>query len=309
MIRGGVRSAGMLVGLLVLLSVACAAVDIVINEIAWAGTAASANDEWIELHNTTDVAIDLAGWTLRFDTDSTVVHLGEVAGDTLELRRAIIESDGYFLLERTDDTTVSDVEADLIYKGTLSNAGMFVELLDPAGAVADSVDGTAEGWPAGRASDETPSYATMEQDLSDERDIIWVDADPRLASGLDANGNPLCGTPRAENAVAVLRRVAPQVDWTTPPRTLGFVSGLVVVEWSAVDPDGLDEAIQISISLLPSEGGAPFPVAEQLANAGSYEMNTLALPDGFGKLVIYAEDADGFGITTASEEFEIRNTP
>jgi hypothetical protein len=46
------------------------ALDIVLNELAWMGTLTSANDEWIELHNTTGSAIDLAGWTL-FAADGT----------------------------------------------------------------------------------------------------------------------------------------------------------------------------------------------------------------------------------------------
>ena len=37
--------------------------DVVISEIAWMGTTASSNDEWIELYNNTSSAIDFAGWT------------------------------------------------------------------------------------------------------------------------------------------------------------------------------------------------------------------------------------------------------
>jgi hypothetical protein len=35
---------------------------VVINEVAWGGTAANAAHEWIELYNTTGSAIDLTGW-------------------------------------------------------------------------------------------------------------------------------------------------------------------------------------------------------------------------------------------------------
>src|SRR3989344_7132323 len=38
---------------------------VVINEIAWAGTVASANDEWLELYNTENYDINLSGWTLK----------------------------------------------------------------------------------------------------------------------------------------------------------------------------------------------------------------------------------------------------
>ena len=43
---------------------AASALDVVINEVAWMGTNASAYHEWIELHNTTGAAIDLTSWTL-----------------------------------------------------------------------------------------------------------------------------------------------------------------------------------------------------------------------------------------------------
>jgi hypothetical protein len=38
--------------------------DVVISEVAWGGTAASPNDEWIELYNTTPDSITLTGWSL-----------------------------------------------------------------------------------------------------------------------------------------------------------------------------------------------------------------------------------------------------
>jgi hypothetical protein len=42
-----------------------APLDVVINEVAWSGTACSTYDEWIELYNNTGSPIDLNGWTLQ----------------------------------------------------------------------------------------------------------------------------------------------------------------------------------------------------------------------------------------------------
>ncbi len=39
--------------------------DIIISEVAWAGTQAFEGDEWIELYNTTSGDIDLSGWRLE----------------------------------------------------------------------------------------------------------------------------------------------------------------------------------------------------------------------------------------------------
>ena len=39
--------------------------NIIINEVAWMGTTASANSEWIELYNPSNSEVDLTGWTLE----------------------------------------------------------------------------------------------------------------------------------------------------------------------------------------------------------------------------------------------------
>ena len=82
---------------------------VLINEVAWAGTAASASDEWIELFNPNEVPISLEGW-----------QLGD-GGDISILLEGTISPAGYFLLERSDDQTVADIPADLVYGGSLSN--------------------------------------------------------------------------------------------------------------------------------------------------------------------------------------------
>lgn len=76
--------------------------SVIISEVAWGGTAASTADEWIELHNPTTQTISLAGWTLQ----GTTINIA-LSGD--------IPAEGFFLLERTDDTTISDMPADQIY--------------------------------------------------------------------------------------------------------------------------------------------------------------------------------------------------
>ena len=44
---------------------------------AWAGTAADANDEWIELYNAGDTDVDLTGWAL-YEGDTRIIGLGAV---------------------------------------------------------------------------------------------------------------------------------------------------------------------------------------------------------------------------------------
>ncbi len=108
--------------------------DVVIHELAWMGTTYSTSDEWIELHNAGDSAVDLAGWSLVAADGTPTIPL---AGS--------IEAGGYFLLERTDDGSVPGVPADQIYTGALENTGEVLELRDGASGLIDGVD----AWHAG----------------------------------------------------------------------------------------------------------------------------------------------------------------
>lgn len=177
--------------------------QLAINEVAWAGTAANARDEWIELVNNTSRDVDLTGWILRWE--GVEIPLGQVEGNAKEVRRTVIPARGFFLLERTDDTTVSDVEADLIYTGSLANEGEVLELVDPSGNVVDTANlGAESGWYAGGAADAPVPYATMERinPRGPDSATNWAGNDGVTRRGLDASGQPLNGTPKARNAAS-----------------------------------------------------------------------------------------------------------
>ncbi|MBI2038959.1 MAG: lamin tail domain-containing protein [Candidatus Niyogibacteria bacterium] len=111
-----------------------------INEVAWMGTVNSASDEWVELYS--DSAEDLDGWILSTaDGGMNVALSGTIAAG------------GYFLIERTDDSTVPDVPADLVaaFGSGLSNAGEILILKNASGAEVARVDASG-GWPAGNNS-------------------------------------------------------------------------------------------------------------------------------------------------------------
>lgn len=123
------------------------ALSVVMSEIAWMGTTASAaleraspdldpesfSDEWIELLNTTAQTIDLRGWTLRAnDGDPSIVLDGQ------------IPPYGHYLLERTDDNSALAATADQIYTGNLNNNGEDLRLSD-GGTLIDRVN----AWYAG----------------------------------------------------------------------------------------------------------------------------------------------------------------
>lgn len=168
--------------------------DVVINEVAWMGTAASSSDEWIELKNNTNSPIDLAGWRLVAEDGTPDIALS-----------GSIPAEGFFLLERKDDATVSDIVADQLY-GTdyytwaLHNDGEHLVLTNDAGAIIDEIDAST-GWFAGQAS---PDYLTMERanpSGSGNEPANWRSNAPAIAqNGMDADLNPLNGTPKAQNS-------------------------------------------------------------------------------------------------------------
>ncbi|MBN8210409.1 lamin tail domain-containing protein [Bacillus sp. NTK071] len=118
--------------------------EVVINEIAWMGTTADYNDEWVELYNNTSSPVSLDGWNLA-STDGT---------PSIPLT-GTIPANGYYLLERTDDSTVSEVSANETYSGAMGNTGEVLELRDSGGALIDNVD----AWHSG----DNDTKATMER--------------------------------------------------------------------------------------------------------------------------------------------------
>jgi len=175
--------------------------DVVINEVAWMGTQANSADEWLELYNNTDNPIDLTGWEI-LEVDGAGVET------VIEPLSGTIGAHSYYLIERTDDDTVSDIPADQppsSWGGNgLSNDGERLILKDNLGNVIDEIDASS-GWFAGTAS---PDYRSMERidptasgsDLNN-----WASNDPNIAkNGLDAGGNPINGTPKARNSATNL---------------------------------------------------------------------------------------------------------
>ncbi len=163
--------------------------DVVINEVAWMGTQASTYDEWIELHNNAESDLDLTGWSL--------VALDGTPHITLS---GTIPAHGYFLLERTDDQSVSDIPADQTYTGALRNSpeAETLTLYDAEGRVVDTANLEGGPWPAG----DNQSKSTMERVDPTAPDAAsnWCTNDGATRNGLDADGNPINGTPKAANS-------------------------------------------------------------------------------------------------------------
>lgn len=160
---------------------------IVINEVAWMGTKFSANQEWIELFNNSDTAVDLNGWKLSAaDGQPDIALTGNIA------------SQGYFLLERTTDDTITDIKADLIFVGSLSNTGEDLMLKDSAGVTVDRINAVS-GWWGGDNSAKTSMERRDPASVSKEDN--WASNDGSTTNGQDAGHNNILGTPGSENSI------------------------------------------------------------------------------------------------------------
>lgn len=164
--------------------------QIYFSEIGWMGTGASSSDEWIELYNDSSTDLDLANWGIY-----------EAGGATLvESLEGKIKAGQYYLLERTDDSTVSSVIASQppgTWGGSgLSNTGEFLVIKNSSGEIVERLD-CSEGWFAGSSS----SKASMERhDFSKNTSDAWHSA--TSTGSKDANGGVILGTPGGENGSA-----------------------------------------------------------------------------------------------------------
>lgn len=181
---------------------------VTITEVAWMGTQASSSDEWIELYNNTSIPISLSGWKLRA-TDGT---------PNISLSGTIAPND-YFLLERTDQTTVSDITGDFIFTGEIGNSNETLTLYDPLNHVVDTANANGGAWPAGNSV----TFGSMERagkQLNDV-DTSWfthTGASPRW--GKDKNGNAIKGTPKHDNWAFGVTATATATRTPTPTGTL-----------------------------------------------------------------------------------------
>ncbi len=155
--------------------------DVVINEVAWAGSADGSNDEWIELYNASSQSVDLSGWSILDDGS------GEY-----KIVSGVVAPHAYFLIEDSEET-VSSKTADAVIGLSLANAGDSLVLRDSGGVIVDEVNKSGGAWYAG----DSVSKASMERVSPDEdgNDATnWKTAvggnGAKSRNGLDIVGTP-----------------------------------------------------------------------------------------------------------------------
>ena len=167
---------------------------VVINEVAWAGNgSAYSADEWIELYNRTNKSVNLSNWILYSATDLSpyVVLTGAISAKS------------YYLLERTNDDTVSDIAADKIYTGALNNNSGENMILSYASSTIDEIPYDFNNWYAGSDF----NYSSMERydaSTAGTSSSNWLANNTVIRNGKNAGGGNINGTPKARNSANYL---------------------------------------------------------------------------------------------------------
>ncbi|HNE69697.1 MAG TPA: lamin tail domain-containing protein [Anaerolineales bacterium] len=191
---------------------------VIISEVAWAGTVAEGDDEWIELYNPGTSDININGWKLK-DNSSIISLTGS------------IPAGGYYLIEDTS-VAVSDVTHDLIFNMSLSNSGESLELYDGSNILIDTANKDGGSWPAG----DVDTKGTMERIVSKtDSDDAWVTNTGFIKNGKDRNGGDIWGTPK---------NPAP-VSTPTPTPSGGMSIVISEVAWAGTAANSSDEWVEL----------------------------------------------------------------
>jgi len=164
---------------------------LIINEIAWGGTAAVSSDEWIEFKNTSSDILDLSRVTLVAEDGSPYIALaGTVAPSS------------FFLIERREEATSK--AGDLITPfDQLANTGEEFRLQWYGGISTTTIDrtpavSTCDGWCSGFGPIISMERTTGGADGTLEGS--WQYGTTTNTSVMDAGGHAILGTPGAENS-------------------------------------------------------------------------------------------------------------
>jgi len=246
---------------------------VVINEVCWAGADWDHTAEWIELFNTTDSPIDLAGWQLI--TSDGAPHI---------LLQGVIQphgaESGYFLLERDSDESVPGITADVVYQGALTNMGETLALVDSRGRIIDTAnaslpDGSTLAWPAGSDDQGSPPFASMERVHFQRADepSNWANS---IANVPEESALRITGTPKAENSVY---NILPIAQFTIAP---AVPKPGVPAEFNAEDSiDPNDPIVSYQWEFGDGTAATGSVVSHTYPDAGKYVI-TLTLTDSKG---------------------------
>lgn len=216
--------------------------EVIFNEICWMGTQESPTHEWIELKNISKREIDLEGWQI-LNKDQKI----KIVFKNLKIGPGQI-----LLLERGDDETLPDVDADLIYEGALKNKNEAIFLFDKDCNLQDKVEATTS-WPAG----DSKTKRTMER----REDFSWQTS--------ESPG----GTPKAENSKGFLEKIeekkSAKIKLDFPAEVFSQREFEVLLSVSDLNYDTYD--VKISVLKISDEPEAKRTISEISLNGKDWQ--------------------------------------
>lgn len=195
--------------------------DVVISEIAWAGSGDSASDEWLELYNNTNAAINLTGWIIDDDSGAQTYPL-----------QGSIGAHSYYLIESRE--TATSVTADLVKSISLSNAGDSLVLKDANQNTIDIVNSSSAAWFAGSNT----THATMERialEGDGDQATNWQTAGT-IAAATSSNGGSIVGSPQSNTP-------------TVQPSSTSTPTNVIVTSSVSSPPVHNDQDISVSFAI------------------------------------------------------------
>lgn len=230
------------------------ALDVVINEVAWAGTQQSMFDEWIELYSSSAVPIDLTGWRIEAaDGDPSILISGVSIGG----------ASGNYLVLKRGSQNILNVPGVVYSSSLLDDNGETLYLLDDLSNVIDTVNGDGGGWPAGISA--LPKNSMERYLPSTENDFDWASFNG-TPTVLDAGGKDVYGTPGYANSVSA----------TTPPTYTSITS-------ISPEPSGVNRSVTVTVKV---DGILPAPTGTVTVDGVETNCTIISLVNGVGSCAL-----------------------
>lgn len=135
--------------------------SVVFNELMWMGSSVSSADEWIEVHNLTEQAVDLSGWTITKRSNGAEVPMLTIPTGK------IISPLGYFVISNYANTSTSSVLSvvpDYVTTDVaLSNSALQLRLYNAVQQLIDVADDGVGNPLAGAYESSKKLFASMER--------------------------------------------------------------------------------------------------------------------------------------------------
>jgi len=233
------RFSKIIVGTLFALMPVGAQAAVFISEIAWMGSASSANHEWIELTNTGS-AVNVDGWLLTDEKNVNITLSGTIPSQTT------------VVLERTSEESAPG-PAFLLYTGALVNSGSDLILETASGQKIDTVSGGDDWQSVGgdNVTKETAQYTTGGWVTARATPGVYSDSFTVVEEEEEEeNGDEVESVVVRErpnnNSTQTVKLVLPDVtlQLAVDAQTIGYVNQLIEF---AVHPSGVGEQFVYSL--------------------------------------------------------------